>query len=293
MAVIRDLDALCNEIMNKPLSRRKFLKFGFLGGIGCLVASYPFFIERYLVQINEYNIPVNNLPNEFIDFKIVQLTDLHYGRLMPKIFIEQIINKANSLEGDSIVCTGDYVLNKDNASDHIETVWSLLNRLQAKSGVYSVLGNHDHWTDFNKSLESLKNSGQDIRHKSAALEKNGERIWIGGAGDLWEDDSGIDKAFEKVPNEECKILLAHNPDTADIRYNTRVDLMISGHTHGGQVNIPFLGAPVLPVKNKRYSSGFIRSQNTDIFISRGIGWAIIPIRFNCYPEIAVLNLKKA
>ena len=275
------------------MTRRQFIKFGILGGIACLAASYPFFIERYLLQINTYNIPVPNLPEEFINFKMVHLTDLHYGRLMPKKFIEQIINKANSLEGDSIVCTGDYVLKRNDGSHDVETVWSLLERLKAKSGVYSILGNHDHWADFNKSLELLDDSGQNIRHKSVAIERNGKRIWIGGAGDLWEDDTGVDKAFKEVPGKECKILLAHNPDTADIEFDTRVDLMISGHTHGGQVIIPFIGPLVLPVKNKNYSSGFIRSQNANIFISKGIGWAIVPVRFNCYPEIAVLNFKKA
>ncbi|MBI4699335.1 MAG: metallophosphoesterase, partial [Nitrospirae bacterium] len=247
---------------------------------------------RYLLQINEYNIPVKNLPPAFNNFEIIHLTDLHYGMLMPKIFIEQIIDKANSIDGDSIVCTGDYVLGGGDGSQ-IETVWSLLKKLKAKSGVYSVLGNHDHWADSDKSLKSLNDSGHNVRHQAVALERNGERIWIGGAGDLWDDEVGIDKAFKEVPNKECKILLAHNPDTADSKFSTRVDLMISGHTHGGQVNIPFIGAPVLPVKNKNYSSGFIRSQNTNIFISRGIGWAIVPVRFNCYPEIAVLKLIKA
>lgn len=279
--------------MYTPMTRRKFIRSGIFAGIACLAASYPFFIERYLLQINTYNIPVPNLPEEFINFKMVQLADLHYGNLMPKIFIERIINKANSLEGDAIVCTGDYVLNRNYAPRDIETVWSLLKRLKAESGVYSILGNHDHWANSNKSLELLEDSGQNIRHKSVAIEKNGERIWIGGAGDLWEDDIGVDKAFKEVPSKECKILLAHNPDTADCNFDTRVDLMISGHTHGGQVILPFIGAPVLPVKNKNFSSGFIRSQNTNIFISKGIGWAVVPIRFNCRPEIAVLNFKKA
>jgi hypothetical protein len=89
-------------------------------------------------------------------------------------------------------------------------------------------------------------------------------------------------------------VLAHNPDTADTAFNSRIDLMISGHTHGGQVQLPFLGAPVLPVRNKEYSSGLKRSpRGTRVFISRGIGWAVYPIRLNCLPEIAVLELVPA
>ena len=118
--------------MSKSISRRKFLKLGFLGGIGCLVASYPFFIERYLLQINTYTIPLKNLPNEFDNFKLVQLTDIHYGKLMPEPLIERIIDKANSLDGDAIVCTGDYVLDSNNNSKSIKIVWSLLKKLKAR-----------------------------------------------------------------------------------------------------------------------------------------------------------------
>jgi predicted MPP superfamily phosphohydrolase len=114
---------------------------------------------------------------------------------------------------------------------------------------------------------------------------------LAGAGDLWEDHSDLDDLLRKVPGSECRIVLAHNPDTADTKYSSRVDLMISGHTHGGQVDIPFVGTPVLPVRNKNYSSGLKRSpRGCRVFISKGIGWAIYPVRFNCFPEIAVLEL---
>jgi uncharacterized protein len=97
--------------------------------------------------------------------------------------------------------------------------------------------------------------------------------------------------MEPIPKDDCRIVLAHNPDSADTIQESKPDLVISGHTHGGQVNIPFIGTPVLPVKNKNYSFGLKRSiDNIPVFISRGIGWAIYPVRFNCYPEIAVLTL---
>jgi len=139
----------------------------------------------------------------------------------------------------------------------------------------------------------LVKTGQNIRHKSKFIERNGKKLWIGGAGDLWEDEIGIDTAFENVPQADCKIVLAHNPDTADEKFDSRINLMLCGHTHGGQVNIPFIGPPVLPVKNRRYSDGLIQTPKTPLFISKGIGWAVLPIRFNCYPEIAVLTLKKS
>lgn len=278
--------------MKKKLSRRKFLKHCLKYGCLGIAASYPVFIERYVVLVNTYKIPVPNLPTEFRGFRIVHLTDVHYGPLTPASFIRRVFEKANSIGADIIVCTGDYILenNGGDSSALIDTVWRMLGKLRAKSGVCSVLGNHDHWGSFARSMSWMRKTGQDVRHKAVPIERNGKRIWIGGAGDYLEDNLGIDKAFKNVPENESKILLAHNPDSADSKFDTKIDLMISGHTHGGQVALPFLGAPVLPVSNKKYSSGFIRSANTNLFISKGIGWAIFPVRFNCFPEIAILEL---
>jgi len=278
---------LKNEI--KDIERRKFIKTMLFGGTGLVVASYPFFIERYLVWINHYNIPVANLPSPFEGFTIVHLSDLHFGFLVPRAVIQWVVNKANTLQKDIIVCTGDYV-HENNATEQIDQVWPILSQLSAPQGVYTVLGNHDHWADTERSLYWMRKSGQDLRHKAIPIERNGQCIWLGGTGDLWEDNLLIDPTFEGIPARGCKILLAHNPDTADTDFNTRIDLFISGHTHGGQVRIPFYGAPILPVNNKRYTSGYIRTDKTALFISRGIGWAYLPVRFNCPPEIAVLHL---
>ena len=275
--------------MNVKVSRRKFLKLGLSCGIGALVASNPFFIERHIFQVNTYRIPVPNLPPKFDGYTIAQLTDLHHGFLMPQRTVEKIICKTNSLQNDLIVCTGDYILER-NGTKQIDAVWSQMMKLNANDGVYSVLGNHDHWGSTDRSLYWLEKSGQDIRHKAVPIIRGEEKIWIGGAGDYMEDELGIDNTFQHASDSECKILLSHNPDSADTEYKTRIDLMISGHTHGGQVIIPFVGAPILPVKNKLYSSGFIRAEGTNLYISRGLGWAMIPVRFNCLPEISVLRL---
>ncbi|MFZ1289694.1 MAG: metallophosphoesterase [Melioribacteraceae bacterium] len=274
------------------MDRRKFIKRSLvIGGGALLLSSYPIFIERYLIKINTYKIPITNLPKEFEGFRIVHLTDLHYGFLVPEMIINYIVEKTNSLNKDAIFLTGDYVHAK-NTTKEIDIVWPILNKLEARYGVYNVLGNHDHWADTDKSLQYLNKSGQNIQHIAKAIQKGDSKIWIGGTGDLWEDKIEIDKTFQKVPESDTKLLLAHNPDTADLQFETNVDLILSGHTHGGQVNIPFIGTPVLPVKNKNYSSGFIKTKHSNLFISRGIGWAVLPVRFNCSPEIAILELTK-
>lgn len=276
--------------MKKRIDRRLFLKLSIGAGAIALLGSYSVFIERNIVKINHYQIHLDNLPESFDGYTIAQLTDLHLGTLVTQSFIEGVVKKTNSLKTDLIACTGDYVQAK-NTTREIDQVWPLLSKLKAKDGVYSVLGNHDHWADTERSLYWLKESGQDIRHKSKIITRGSDKLVIGGAGDYWEDQVNIDQAFAHGTDNTCRILLSHNPDSIDTGFRTKISLALCGHTHGGQVRIPFFGAPILPVNNKRYSSGIIATNKTKLFISRGIGWAIYPIRFNCYPEIAVLHLK--
>jgi uncharacterized protein len=277
----------------RRMSRRGFLKLAGYTGIFGLVASYPVFIERYLVLTNTYRIPVPNLPQAFFGFRLVQLTDLHYGFLVPLSLIRDVIDRANRIARDVIVCTGDYVHEKRSARQ-IDAVWPFVAALSAPSGVFSVLGNHDHWADTGRSQHWLSQTGQDLRHKVVQIERGGSRLWLAGAGDLWEDHRNLDDLLRKIPDSDCRLVLAHNPDTADTEFSSRVDLMISGHTHGGQVDIPFVGTPILPVRNKTYSSGLKKSpRGMSVFISKGIGWAVYPVRFNCLPEIAVLELVPA
>jgi predicted MPP superfamily phosphohydrolase len=216
---------------------------------------------------------------------------------VPLGVIRYVVHKANALvaarQGAAIVCTGDYV-HERGATGQIDAVWPILNELAAPGGVYSILGNHDHWADTERSLDWLQRSGQNLRHRALPVERGGQRLWLAGAGDLWEDHLPLDTLLAGVPPDECRIVLAHNPDTADSAYAARADLFVCGHTHGGQVRLPGGHAPVLPVENKAYSSGLVVSpRGTPVFISTGIGWAVYPVRLNCLPEIAVLELVRA
>ncbi len=270
------------------ISRRTFLKRGL--GVAGLAASWPFCIERYLVMTNHYRISVPRLPKEFSGLKIAHLTDLHHGFLVPLWFIRHVIDRTNALNPDVTVLTGDYV-HEFNSCRQIDRVWPEIARLKARHGVYAVLGNHDHWADARRSVYWLKKTGQNLRHKRTFIERNGKRLWFAGAGDFFSEPRPLDELLKHIPDRDCRIVLAHSPDTADTPHARPVDLMISGHTHGGQVNIPFFGTPILPTRNKNYSSGLKQSRHREpVFISRGIGWAMYPVRFNCPPEIAVLEL---
>jgi Predicted phosphohydrolases len=166
------------------MNRRTFLKFALSRGALALVGSYPIFIERNIVLLNRYKIPVDNLPSAFHGFTLAHLTDVHLGFLVSQSFVEKIVDRTNSLNTDVIVCTGDYV-HERNTVEEIDKVWPILSKLSAKHGVYSVLGNHDHWADTDRSLYWLERSGQNIRHQCKPIYKGRERIWIGGAGDFW------------------------------------------------------------------------------------------------------------
>lgn len=261
--------------------------------VAVLVLLYGIFIERYLVRFPRYTIPVPNLPQAFEGTTIVHISDVHLSPLVPRWFLARLFRKVEALDKDIIVCTGDYVLGRE-VPGRVDAVWSLLRELDAPLGVYSVLGNCDHWADDRRSRKQLSDSGQDVRGRAVVIEKDGEALWIAGAGDLQEDHIPLDEVLRTIPSEACRIVLAHNPDTADTEFTERIDLMIAGHTHGGQVELPFIGIPMLPVENKTYSYGLKRSPKDQlVFISKGIGWGIFPGRLNSFPEIPILELVRA
>lgn len=276
--------------------RRKFLKaLAITGGVGMILGTYSVFIERQWVMINHYSIPIKNLPPNFENFTIAHLTDLHQGFLVSENYLRSIVSTTNNLNADLIVCTGDFV-HKRNETKEIKAVWPILHHLKAKHGVFTVLGNHDNWADFDLSQKYLNRSPhENLQFRMIDIEKSGQRIWFSGAGDLWTDHMHFEYFLTETPETEPLIMLAHNPDSADRYTPFPISLFMSGHTHGGQVRIPFIGSPIIPVKNKQYDHGLIPTADgkSQIFISKGIGWAILPVRFNCYPEIAVLHLHNA
>lgn len=252
---------------------------------------YALAIERYLFRVKRHPVFFDNLPEEFNGFTMLVVADLHYGSLTPLWWINRVIRRANEAGADMIVCIGDYVKRK---SREVEAVWPLLMKLAAPEGVLMVLGNHDHQADSSLSLEYLKKSGRSLRYATAYVRRGNAAIAIAGAGDNWFEQSGIDDALNDVGDDLFRIVLAHNPDTADEGHAARVDLYITGHTHGGQVIIPGLdNSFLIPIRNKTYTRGFRKNgKGETLFISTGLGWSVAPFRFNCPPELSVLQLRR-
>jgi len=273
------------------MSRRQFLKVALVATAGS-VCAYPWLAEHRLLRVNRYRLPIPHLPEAFRGFTIAQVTDMHLGPMVSERFLGKVIKKANGLGADAIVLTGDHVHGRGTRAS-VERAWELLSPLAAPAGVHAVLGNHDYGQkDCSKQL--LSESGWSLHGKVLPLRRDGQTLWLVGAGDFWRENLPLDPLLEKLPKKDCRIVLAHNPDTADSTEHERTDLFISGHTHGGQVYIPFIGTPVLPVNNKAYSSGLKHSlRGESVFICRGIGWSILPVRFLCTPELAVLELVPA
>lgn len=274
------------------MNRRNFIKLGIGGLISTgLVGTYSIFIERLHYQLNHYALKFKNLPIEFDGYKILHLTDIHVGPYLSFNSYKKLIEKVRTINADIIVLTGDYTHRLSDLRE-IRKVWHELKTLDAPDGVLNVLGNHDHWDAGRYILDYLEESGQSLRFKTKIIKRGNAEIVFGGAGDFWEDHMNVEHIFKNVHNDQFKVLLAHNPDTIDTINDMDLDLTISGHTHGGQVVFPFLGSTVLPVKNYEYDYGIKDTTMGKLFISRGVGTSILPIRFSCAPEFALLELKK-
>ncbi|AAN47649.2 metallophosphoesterase [Leptospira interrogans] len=258
----------------------------FLVGVNC------FIIERYWVRFQEYEFKSDKVTKDFDGYKIAVVSDLHYGFLNPEFWVRWVIKRVNSQNADLVVGLGDYV-KKRNTDVELLKVWPILKELKAKDGAYFVNGNHDHWANDKLSLELLEKSGRSIRNKNIVIRRNISKFILAGIGDFWEDRADIDKVLSGTFSKDLRIVLSHNPDSSNTKHKEKVDLFLTGHTHGGQVRIPFFNfSPVLPVKDSNFDIGFKKNKfGEDVFISAGIGWSILPIRFFCPSEISLIVLR--
>ena len=274
------------------LSRRQFLKGAIAMGAAGLVADGLLLEPRHVV-VERKTIAINDLPDAFDGFRICQITDVHHGPFTGLGFIKEVVEKVNSLNPGLVVLTGDYV---DHSSKYIVPAVSALCRLKSSNGVLAVLGNHDHWMDANLTQEVFNRYNVPVITNSHKLiEIKDKAICVAGVGDLMEDSQDLKAAFYGVPADIPRILLSHNPDYAEsMPASERVDLVLAGHTHGGQVRMPFSIAPITMSRyGQKYAGGLVRSASRQVYVSRGIGVVGIPVRFNCPPEITIITLTKA
>ncbi len=274
------------------LLRRFVLALGLLLFFAIAIPEYGYNIEPYWLQVKQVPLTLPHLDPEFDGYRIVQLSDLHIVDEMPEPFLERIIRETNQQKPDLVAITGDIVTK--NPYEHASRIEAALSQLEGPT--VAVLGNHDHWSDPVKVRQILNNSQVlDIGNDVYNVYRESAQLHIAGVDDVWAEAADLDLVLSKLPQEGAAILLAHEPDFADTVVKThRFDLEMSGHSHGGQVTIPFLFAPVLPPYAKRYPSGQYQIDDLIQYTNRGIGMVYPRARFGSRPEITVfqLNSKK-
>jgi predicted MPP superfamily phosphohydrolase len=245
-------------------------------------------IEPYLIETKEITIETNQIPAEFDGKRIVFLTDIHYGPFFSKDRLNNLVNQTNELKPDMILLGGDYVTNDQSS---VETVFSSLSNLNAPLGVYGVLGNND---PEDISIQAMQNAGINyIGNNAVWIGSNTSRIRVGGVGDMDTDVPNQLPTLDGVKPEDFVILVSHKADYFEKVSRSKIDLQLSGHTHGGQITFFGLWAPFINSKyGQKYVTGLKKSGNNTMIISNGIGMVWAPVRFFARPQIIVITLKK-
>ncbi len=255
------------------------------------LGAYAFLVEPRWLQVTRTKIHARNLPPALEGFRIALLTDLHAGEGTPLSVVRRACRMAVAERPDLIALTGDFAA--DDASGFRE-VLSALACLDAPHGVYAVPGNHDHIVGIERWHQDVGEHPvvRDLTNRAVIRDVGGARLCVAGVDDysMGEPDMGV---LPPPDERDFTLLLAHDPDQAERarRVCDAVDLIVSGHTHGGQVRLPFVGALRNSAEHEDlYEQGLRRRPWTQVYTSRGVGTVHLPVRFLCRPEVAVLEL---
>ena len=280
------------------MERRKFLKNGFWASIALGFSSfiYAWQIEPFWLEFVKVKMPIKNLPDNLVGKLLMQISDIHVGNRFDYQYIINSFKKAQKLNPDFVCYTGDFV-NYENEEQFTQLSHVMKHVVKGKLGTIGVLGNHDYGKDWaeinvvNKILSILNKSGVKILRNE---QQNIDGLNFIGIDDYWAINFKPENVMNSFDKNLANIALSHNPDTCDLDiWNGYDSWILSGHTHGGQVKPPFLPPPMIPVINKKYSSGkFNLSNGRSLYINRALGH-LHQVRFLVRPEITVFTLEKA
>lgn len=306
------------------LTRRQFLKtlgLGSIAGVGALTwQTLPYANQIDLV---ETEIQIANLPSAFNHYKIAFLSDLHLGVYVPDEWIDQAITLAVKAEADLLLLGGDYIWLQDYALARFVSTYrnpkyqqipskllakaifdqaaKILTQAQFKDGIFAVYGNHDHWIDPLQCKESFfQNRANFLINDLVQIKRGEQTLNLVGVDDYWTGSPKIPPLPERNKNN-FRLLLSHNPDFVSLISSAKnlsfdFDLALCGHTHGGQICLPFLGPIVQNIVDQRFLAGKYRFESQgafsrNVYTTRGIGMVEIPYRLNCNSEVSILRLK--
>jgi predicted MPP superfamily phosphohydrolase len=287
------------KLKQKSLLTRR----NFLSGSAAAAASLGFYsgeIARHEISIPTLAIAIDNLPDAFHNFRIVQISDIHFDEFTEPYFVRRVVDHINSLQPDLVLLTGDYISFTPMPHDFV--LGAMYRCAEVLRGIacpqrFAVMGNHDSFLGAPTIKPIL--AAVDIPllvNEHVPIERDGKRLWLCGIHDPMTHVPDLDSAIPKKPDGPV-ILMSHGPDYADqLLTQPRgqlVDLMLSGHSHGGQVRIPFLPPYHLPSGGPKYVEGLFRLDRLQLYVNRGIGTVGVPFRLNCPPEITLFTLQSA
>lgn len=292
-------------MMNK-WPRRRILSWSLRGLAAAVLAKGCANTTAASVELNSVQVRLPGLPDAFRGLRILHLTDLHASPIVGNEVFRRARVLATEAKPDLVVLTGDFVSGATKFLSgtvgefdrrHLDESLEALAGLKAPMGLFGVLGNHDFWSG-SAAVDVITRAYTQalgvrwLRNQSVRLERQGSFMNLLGIDDYWEDSSSLDAACRGLNDKDVRILLSHNPDIneeIDLLHQ-RIDLVLSGHTHGGQVVLPLLGQPVMPSKfGQKYRIGLVRDGARQTFISSGLGHLLAPTRFNCPPEVALIT----
>ncbi|HEY4661787.1 MAG TPA: metallophosphoesterase [Terriglobales bacterium] len=282
-------------------TRRQFLYTGAAAIAGIAALGTDGYLESYRLQLKKIEIRLRRLPHQFDGFTIVQLSDFHYEEEFSATPIRRAVEVVNNLHPDLVVFTGDFVTAPMFrfgrhaalvAANAIFPCAAVLSGIKSRMGSFAILGNHDAYSNPVLVASGLRSHGIPVlKNSRVPIEHGGARFWLAGIDDALEGEPDLGAAINKIPPKEPIVLLAHEPDFADEAALTPVDLQLSGHSHGGQIWVPGIGAPWLPPLARNYPRGFYKFENMVLYTNIGIGTIRAPIRINCIPEVTHITLR--
>jgi uncharacterized protein len=276
------------------VSRRQFLSGLTAAPLIAVSATsaYATLIEPHHYEITNTDIFIRDLPQRFEGFRITQITDVHHSRIVGLDQVYRIVALAQQTKPDLFVLTGDYTTTYRR---FIDPCAAALGQLQAPEGVWAVLGNHDHYTDPELTTRALeRNHITVLNNANTTITRGPDAIQLAGIDDWSWARTDWPRAFYGVDKTRPTILLSHQPRVLDFDEAQNASLILSGHTHGGQIKLPFIGAPArFAMDDLKYASGLFKRGETQLFVSRGTGVIGLPVRLGARPEIAVLHLRRA
>lgn len=283
------------QMESQKLSRRKFIWRLGLGAVG-LTALDAFGFEPQALELEQHEVPIRGLSRAFDGYKIALLSDFHLP-LVSRNFVQRAIAIANSQKPDIFALPGDFVHGKHrHILQFMPSFEGFFDGITAPDGAVGTLGNHDHWMGAKLVRNEIAKHTQItlIDNSRIMLERGRDQLAFGGVGDMWMAAVKPDVAFDGVPDDVPRIMLSHNPDVAELmEQDVRVDLQLSGHTHGGEIRVPFGPAPLIPSKfGNKFREGLVQGKRNLVYVTRGIA-SVSRARLFCRPEVTVLTLRSA